>query len=167
MNVVKLLRRSAGVTQTDLAKRAGTSQPTVAAYEAGSKSPTLRTLERLAAAVGRSVVVSFVPALTREDRRSLWLHRAIADKLRREPDATLERAHRNLERMMVQHSGAEPLLSEWVRILGLPVDRIVDVMVDAGVHARDLRQVTPFAGVLSASERARAYREFAERETRR
>jgi transcriptional regulator with XRE-family HTH domain len=164
MNVVKDLRRSAGVTQVELAARAGTSQPTVAAYEAGSKSPTLRTLDRLAASVGRSVVVSFVPALTREDRRSLFLHRAIADVLLREPDSTLERARHNLDRMRTQHPGAEPLLEEWYRILTLSVDAIVEVMVDPEMCARDLRQVTPFAGVLTASERARVYREFAKQE---
>jgi len=164
MNVVRELRRSVGVTQADLARRAGTSQPTIAAYEAGSKSPTLRTLDRLAAAVGRSVVVSFAPALTREDRRSLFLHREIAAKLLREPDATLERARHNLRRMVVQHPGAGPLLEDWDRVLERPVDRIVEVMLDPGLHGRDLRQVTPFAGVLTAPERTGVYRQFAERE---
>ena len=162
MNVIEDLRRSVDSTQADLAARAGTSQPTVAAYEAGTKSPTLRTLERLAAAVGREVVVSFVRPMTREDRRSLCLHRAIADKLLREPDPTLERAHRNLDRMRSQHPGAESLLEEWDRVLRLPLEEIVEVMADPRMRARDLRQVTPFAGVLTADERARVYRRFAE-----
>jgi len=47
MRNVKDLRTSVKMTQTELADRAGTSQPTIAAYEAGRKSPTLRTLTRL------------------------------------------------------------------------------------------------------------------------
>jgi transcriptional regulator with XRE-family HTH domain len=165
MSVIKDLRRSVGVTQAGLAACGGTSQPTVAAYETGSKSPTLSTLERLAAAVGRSVVVSFVPALTREDRRSLSLHRAIADKLLQEPAVTLKRAGRNLERMTAQHPGAAALLEEWKLVLHLPVGVIAEFMVDPRLHVRDLRQVTPFAGVLTASERARVYHEFAEQDS--
>lgn len=167
MSVIRDLRRLAGMTQAELATRAGTSQPTVAAYEAGSKSPTLRTLERLAAAVGRSVAISFVAPLTREDRRSLHLHRAIADTLLREPDMVLDRARHNLERMRSQHPGAEPLRQEWDRVLRLRIEGIVEVMVDPCMHARDLRQVTPFAGVLSPSERTRVYREFAEQDAGR
>jgi transcriptional regulator with XRE-family HTH domain len=37
----------AGLTQQQLASRAGTSRPTLSAYEHGHKSPTLATVERL------------------------------------------------------------------------------------------------------------------------
>jgi transcriptional regulator with XRE-family HTH domain len=50
MNVVELIRgarRAAGITQFELASRAGTTQPAVAAYESGAKTPNLATLERL------------------------------------------------------------------------------------------------------------------------
>jgi hypothetical protein len=40
----------------------------------------------------------------------------------------------------------------------------VDVLLDPRPRARELRQVTPFAGVLSARERARAYRSFSSSE---
>lgn len=71
MTTVRDLRLLAEVTQTDLARAAKTSQPTVAAYEAGTKSPTLATVERLAASVGTEAVVVYVSPLTREDRRSI------------------------------------------------------------------------------------------------
>lgn len=45
-------RRSAGLTQRELAERAGTSQPAVARYERGTAVPTLTTLERLLLACG-------------------------------------------------------------------------------------------------------------------
>ena len=153
------------MTQSELADLAGTSQPTIAAYEAGRKSPTLRTLRRMARAAGRDVVVSFVPQLTREDRRSLFLHRAIAAKLRRSPRQVLARARRNLRRMMDRHPGARALLEEWSRILeSRSVEELVSVMTDPQPFARELRAVTPFAGVLTGAERARVYGEFAQTE---
>ena len=99
MNPVRRLRERARVTQAALARAAGTSQPAIASYEAGDKSPTFGTMQRHAAAVGLEVSVEFVPPLTREDHRSLALHRAIAARLTREPDRVLAQARRTLARM--------------------------------------------------------------------
>jgi len=167
MNAVRELRERAHLTQAELAELAGTSQPTIASYEAGRKSPTLRTLKRLADAADRHLVISFVPTLTREDRRSLALHRAISRELLESPARVLSRARRNLTRMRAQHGGARVLFDEWARILEQSVDEIVAVMTDHGVHARDLRQVTPFAGVLSAAQRTSVYAGFARSEVER
>lgn len=52
------VRREAGLTQTELARRAGTSQAMVARYETGAASPTVRTLARLLDAAGHSLVLS-------------------------------------------------------------------------------------------------------------
>jgi hypothetical protein len=111
-------------------------------------------------------VVTLVPPLTREDRRSLWLHDAIAAKLRADPDGILRRAQRNLARMAAAHPTAAPLLRDWRRVLRLPVPEIIDVLLDPRAHPRELRQVTPFAGVLSARERAEVYAAFRRHETR-
>ena len=160
MNVVKQLRRLTGMTQTELAKVGETSQPTIAAYESGAKSPNMRTVLRLAAASGYDMHVAFVPPMTREDRRSLALHRRIGDQLISDPADTLARARANLERMWELHPGARPLLEEWERMLDGPPEVIVDVLAHPGVRYRELRQVTPFAGVLNAVGRTAAYREF-------
>ncbi len=45
-------RREAGLSQDALAARAGTSRPTLSAYEHGRKSPTLVTVERLLDSAG-------------------------------------------------------------------------------------------------------------------
>lgn len=160
MNVVRDLRERRGLTQNQLAELAHTSQPTIAAYESGSKSPNLRTLERLARSAGVEAVVDFVPPLTREDRRSLALHRAIARRLEEDPQPILRRARRTLARMKRQHPGARSLLSSWREILGRPMDEILEVLTDPRPSARELRHVTPFAGVLTARERASVYRRF-------
>lgn len=51
-------RRAAGLTQAELAARAGTSQATLSAYERGRKAPSLRTLDRLLRASGRRLTTA-------------------------------------------------------------------------------------------------------------
>jgi transcriptional regulator with XRE-family HTH domain len=46
-SLIESARRSAGLSQEELARRAGTSRPTLSAYEHGRKSPGLPTAERL------------------------------------------------------------------------------------------------------------------------
>jgi transcriptional regulator with XRE-family HTH domain len=46
------VRRAAGLSQDELAGRAGTSRTAVSAYEHGRKSPSLDTVDRLVAAAG-------------------------------------------------------------------------------------------------------------------
>ncbi|MDQ4039924.1 MAG: helix-turn-helix domain-containing protein [Actinomycetota bacterium] len=43
-------RRRAGLSQDELAERAGTSRPTLSSYENGRRSPTLQTATRILAA---------------------------------------------------------------------------------------------------------------------
>jgi transcriptional regulator with XRE-family HTH domain len=50
--LLRRARRRSGLTQSDLARRAGTSQATVSAYESGRKEPSVATLNRLLAAAG-------------------------------------------------------------------------------------------------------------------
>jgi transcriptional regulator with XRE-family HTH domain len=164
MSEVRKLRERAGVTQAALARAAGTSQPTIAAYEVGQKSPTLETLRRLARSVGTEMVVEYYPAPTREERRSLALHRALADRLAAEPRVVLRRARATLARMRESQPGASPLLREWEVLLDRPLEALLPVLTDPSPWGRELRQVTPFAGVLTAAERARVYRAFAEQE---
>ena len=108
-----------------------------------------------------------VPRLTREDRRSLALHERIADRLRAAPVETLTRAEANLRRMRDLHPGASGLFDEWERLLRGSPDELVDALANPGLHYRELRHVTPFAGVLSAAERAAVYREFRRGEVQR
>lgn len=58
-------RRKAGLSQDELAERAGTSRPTLSSYEHGHRSPTLRTAARILAAAGFELSVS--PSVTFAD----------------------------------------------------------------------------------------------------
>jgi transcriptional regulator with XRE-family HTH domain len=55
--VVRELRLSAGLSQRDLARLAGTSQPAVARYERCAATPSWETLQRLATACGRRLAI--------------------------------------------------------------------------------------------------------------
>ena len=56
-SAIRAARRRAGLSQHDLAQRAGTSQATVSAYENGRKQPTIETFHRLLAAAGSRLVM--------------------------------------------------------------------------------------------------------------
>ena len=55
-------RASAGLTQEQLAERMHTTQAVIARLESGRVKPSTRTLERLAAATGMRLRISFEPA---------------------------------------------------------------------------------------------------------
>ncbi len=59
------VREAAGLSKTDLAERAGTSRPTLSAYEHGRVSPTLETVERIIGATGHRLTA--VPVLSWEE----------------------------------------------------------------------------------------------------
>lgn len=160
MNPVTLLRSITGLTQQALAVRAGTSQPTIALYESGAKSPIVATLQRLAQSLGLELVVSYVPRLTREDHRSLAYHRAIAKILRQNPTATIGRAKRTLARMSKSHPDIKALFDHWRFWLDLPTEELISQILDPGVTAREMRQVTPFAGLLNPKDRVRILKKF-------
>ena len=50
--LIRLARDKAGLTQHELARKAGVSQQAISAYETGRKEPTLPTIERLLGAAG-------------------------------------------------------------------------------------------------------------------
>jgi len=55
-------RASAGLTQEQLAQRMHTTQAVIARLESGRVKPSTRTLERLAAATGMKLRISFEPS---------------------------------------------------------------------------------------------------------
>jgi transcriptional regulator with XRE-family HTH domain len=75
-------RRSAGLTQTQLAKRMGTQQSVISRIEAGRSLPTLPLVERFARACGRTQIVlpvsgpASVPSPAERQRR---LRRVLGD----------------------------------------------------------------------------------------
>ncbi len=113
--------------------------------------------------VRRSDVLAFqqhpdTGGLTRDQVRSLWLHRAVAGKLLAKPERTLTIARRNLRKLQQIHppGQAARVLAEWEQLLSAPVnlEAVAETLTSKSQRARELRQSSPFAGVLTDRERA-------------
>ncbi|MFB4305210.1 helix-turn-helix domain-containing protein [Actinomadura sp. GTD37] len=61
-NAVRQRRIALGLTQTQLAERAGLTQPALSRLEAGGPTPTIGVLDRLAHALGARLKVEFTDA---------------------------------------------------------------------------------------------------------
>src|SRR5271154_2110653 len=59
------VRNRAGLTQQELSRKMGTTQPAVARLESGRSRPSMRTLERLADATGSRLLISFAQRSTK------------------------------------------------------------------------------------------------------
>ena len=91
--LIREARRAAGLTQTQLAERMGTTQSAVARLERGGTNPRVATLDRALRSVGRSLTVDALPPSSQVDEAQ------IEEQLRLSPAERLEahrRAHRNL-----------------------------------------------------------------------
>jgi transcriptional regulator with XRE-family HTH domain len=87
--LIKRARQDANITQLQVAHRAGTAQPAVAAYESGLRIPTLATLERLLDACEHDLEIAASPRKRRGAASLEHLAPLIADDLAqgRERDA--------------------------------------------------------------------------------
>lgn len=103
-----------------------------------------------------------VGALTRDQQRSLWLHRVVAGKVALDPARTVSLARRNLSRLRSQHPvGAVTAdFDDWEALLDGPVHVLLATLVSPSRRAVELRQNSPFAGVLTQRERAKALAAF-------
>ena len=66
---IRALREAQHISQAELARRMGSTQPAIARLEAGRVSPSLDTLDRAAAALGAELVIAFQHPLQRGRRQ--------------------------------------------------------------------------------------------------
>lgn len=92
------------------------------------------------------------------ERRSLLLHRAIADRLRADPSLLLSVAER-VEDWRRRGLLAPPYADAWARLLEAPLAELIAVMISDTERARALRQSTPFVGIIKPRERWRLWKE--------
>ena len=90
------------------------------------------------------------------ERRSLAYHREVAQWLDSE---LVERARRAVERRRADGTLAKPYADGWLELLDLGPARLAAAIVEDDERMRDLRQCSPFAGVLEARERWAIIRE--------
>ncbi len=95
------------------------------------------------------------------EQRSLEFHRIVAERIRRDP-GVLDRARLRVEQWLAKDPDAFHARA-WAEALAGPTQSILALLVDRGERACELRQSTPFAGVLEARERWELWREVARR----
>ena len=159
-------REAAGFSIRGLAERAGIAASTVWRIEAGRLDPTTAMVARLRAATDRDRPAN--GGLTREAAVSVALGRATAAELLRDPPRVLRGARRRVDRMLASPDltrGARRGLIEWARLLDGPLEDVVAVLIDPSERGYELRQITPFTGVIDDDVRLRVVRQ-ASREQR-
>jgi excisionase family DNA binding protein len=97
---------------------------------------------------------------TRDDRQSLWLHAAVAGRVARNPVGTLEKARANLRTMQAAHRVRSPWLERWERLVEAGPEAVIRALVADTPESVELRQNSPFAGVLTDRERRLALNAF-------
>ncbi|GAA3518483.1 helix-turn-helix domain-containing protein [Aeromicrobium panaciterrae] len=105
--------------------------------------------------------------LTPEREKSLWLHQALIGDLLEDPDAVIGKARENIARWLPQQRSdgmSASYLREWERILDSGIDRILDALTSTDEKSYELRENSPFAGVLSQERRAKVLRTIRERQ---
>jgi excisionase family DNA binding protein len=101
--------------------------------------------------------------LTREEAQSLWLHYALLAPLLTDPEAVIAKARENLLRWSDKHRRdgmAMRYLAMWERVLDDGLDAIIHALTSPSQEARELRQNSPFAGVLADATRQRVLKTF-------
>ena len=96
------------------------------------------------------------------DWRSRDFHRLIASRISSDP-SLLEVARNNIRRWRELARGRkkEPYyLSAWEKELEKGVEHVLSFMVDDSEYATQLRQSSPFAGIISQRERIQFFREW-------
>lgn len=161
--LVRMMRRSSGLSQRAFAARVGTSGPTVAAYESGAKEPRWSTVLRMAEEVGYEVEAVVRPSLPgdRERARRSLRRRALAARVAAAVEDDWPRAaavaQANVERSRGSAPGpAQRWVERWARIVASGPEPVVRQLLAEGEDADDMRQMAPFAGLVSDAERRAA-----------
>lgn len=100
---------------------------------------------------------------TRDQERSLWLGIAVAGELVRDPSRTLGVARARL----AETSRPNRWTAEWAALIDGPMIGVLRALTSDTVHARELRQNSPFSGVLTEQERQRVLDAFRDSVARR
>ena len=96
------------------------------------------------------------------EERSIALHREVAVRLHADP-RHVAAARARVASWLATGDVSEIYARRWQQWLDLPLDELCACLVDPGELARELRQATPFSGVVDPRTRWRIWREEAER----
>lgn len=119
-----------------------------------SMAGTHRRIRRVDALLlaGRAAASQGGP-LTADQLRSLWLHRAAAGYVARDPAGTLTYARTTIERLLEAEPAGARWLRQWLDLIDRGPESVMRAMTSIDPIARELRQNSPFLGLLPADER--------------
>lgn len=93
---------------------------------------------------------------TRDQERSLWLGIAVAGEIVRDPARAFALAREQLRR----GRRSSRWIDEWAELLDGSTSEVLRVLTADTVHARELRQNSPFAGLLTEEHRQQVLDSF-------
>ena len=82
------------------------------------------------------------------------IHAAVAERLELNPEPVLALARANLHRWRTRTGYPDAAFDAWLALLDGPREALLDALRRDDERCRDLRQNTPFAGVLPHRERS-------------
>ena len=91
--------------------------------------------------------------MTDDQLRSLWLHRVAAAHVAAEPERSLEVARSTAETALSRDPDGARWLSQWLAIIDRGPEAVMRALTSTDPLARELRQNSPFLGLLSSTER--------------
>jgi excisionase family DNA binding protein len=103
--------------------------------------------------LGRRTAADRGGPMTRDQIRSLWLHRVAAGHVARSPGKSLAKARRRLRVLLEGEPAGRRWLADWDALLWDGPEAVMRTMVGTDAHARELRQNSPWLSLLTAAER--------------
>ena len=103
--------------------------------------------------------------LAPERLTSLRLHQALIADLLADPDGVIDKARSNIERWLPEQrvdGMTATYLHPWEAVLADGGDRIIDVFTSLDERSTELRENSPFAGVMSPERRTKTLRTIRE-----
>ncbi len=147
-------------TQSGLSRLSGVHQPSISQMLSGKIEMSDEQLDRLLSCMGRRLEVvrrPVTPRLTRSERRSWRLHRQLSTSLTRtQLDEWRPTLDGNLVRLRrgVQGQPHERNLEQWERLIESgDVPGLHRVLTGLDRDSIEMREVSPFSGLLSPEER--------------
>jgi transcriptional regulator with XRE-family HTH domain len=153
--------RQTGTTQSELSRLSGVHQPSISQFLSGKIEMSDEQVDRLLSCMGYRLEVvrrPVMPELTRSERRSWQLHRRISRYL---TPSTLEEwlphIRRNLKRLRSNVQGQPHVrnIKRWRSLVESgDVSGLHRVLTGLDRDSIDMREVSPFSGLLSTEERS-------------